>query len=113
MTSVETSAKAPEEKEEPDTADQRDLNAEMKPDQRRSKRRRSSPVTPTDKPRTRKKTKMTKKGMIDLSDEEPQEAKREEETVYAEGTLQAPETDDINNFKKSMAYGEQVVVPIL
>ncbi|KAL2645230.1 hypothetical protein R1flu_012817 [Riccia fluitans] len=56
---------------------------------------------------------MAKKETIDLSDEEPQEAKREEETNFAEGTSQAPTIDDIDNFRKSMTYGEEVVVPIL
>ncbi|KAL2644716.1 hypothetical protein R1flu_012303 [Riccia fluitans] len=53
---------------------------------------------------------MTKE-TIDLSHREVQEAKREEETNYA--TSQPPETDVIDNVKKSLAYGEEVVVPIL
>ncbi|KAL2651488.1 hypothetical protein R1flu_019616 [Riccia fluitans] len=57
--------------------------------------------------------KMMKKETIDLSDEEAQEAKREEETNFAKGTSQALETDIIDNFRKSMTYGEEVVVPIL
>ncbi|KAL2651035.1 hypothetical protein R1flu_019163 [Riccia fluitans] len=69
-------------------------------------------MTPTDKPKARKKTKMTNKDMIDLSNDDPQEAKREEETVFAERTLQIPKSDMIDNFMKSMTYGEQVVVPI-
>ncbi|KAL2609972.1 hypothetical protein R1flu_028545 [Riccia fluitans] len=56
---------------------------------------------------------MTKKEMHDLSDEEPQEAKREEETIFAKGTLQAPKTDVIDNFRKSMTYGEEIVISIL
>ncbi|KAL2653370.1 hypothetical protein R1flu_021498 [Riccia fluitans] len=48
-----------------------------------------------------------KEGMIDLSSGEEQEAKRKEETNYAKGTLQAPETDIIDNFRKSMPYGEE------
>ncbi|KAL2642963.1 hypothetical protein R1flu_010550 [Riccia fluitans] len=57
--------------------------------------------------------KMLRKDTIDLSDDEPQEVKKEEETVLAEGTSQVPEADVIENFKKSMVYGKQVVVPIL
>ncbi|KAL2631496.1 hypothetical protein R1flu_016182 [Riccia fluitans] len=66
-----------------------------------------------DKPKSRKKMKMSKKDTIDLSDDELQEAKREEETVLAEGTSQAPETEVIENFRKSMVYDEQVMVHIL
>ncbi|KAL2624138.1 hypothetical protein R1flu_008383 [Riccia fluitans] len=69
-------------------------------------------MTPTIKPKARKKTKMMKNDMIDLSDDEPQEVKREE-TILAKGTSQIPEIDIIDNFKKSMTYGEQMVVPIL
>ncbi|KAL2624354.1 hypothetical protein R1flu_008599 [Riccia fluitans] len=54
-----------------------------------------------------------KKYMINLSNDKPQEAKREEKTIFAEGSSQIPETDVINNIKKSMTYEEQVVVPIL
>ncbi|KAL2649248.1 hypothetical protein R1flu_017376 [Riccia fluitans] len=61
----------------------------------------------------RKKMKMTKKETIHLSEGEVQEVKREEETNYAEGTSQVPETDVVDNYRKSMAYGEEVVVPIL
>ncbi|KAL2623463.1 hypothetical protein R1flu_003668 [Riccia fluitans] len=86
---METSAKAPKE-EEPNTTDpvpeKEDPNSEVEPKRRRSKRRRSSFVTPTDKPQARKKTQMMKKETIDLSDEKAQEAKREEETNFTEGT---------------------------
>ncbi|KAL2633881.1 hypothetical protein R1flu_005360 [Riccia fluitans] len=118
VTPMEISAKVPKEEEEPNTANpipEGDLNAEAETERRRRKfkvQRQSSPETPTDKPQARKKTKMTKKGMIDLSDEEPQEAKKEEKTIFAEGTLQALETNIIDNFRKSMTYGEEVVVPI-
>ncbi|KAL2633488.1 hypothetical protein R1flu_004967 [Riccia fluitans] len=113
---AETSVKAPKE-EEPNTAkpvsDEDDLNAKVETEQRRSKQRR--PLTLTDKPKMKKKTKMTKKDTIDLSNEEPQEANYlcQEKTIFAKDTLQAPETDNIDNFKKSMTYGEQVMVPIL
>ncbi|KAL2644893.1 hypothetical protein R1flu_012480 [Riccia fluitans] len=66
-----------------------------------------------DKLKAKKKTKIMRKDTIDLSDDKLQEAKREEETIFTEGTSQIPETDVIDNFKKSMTYGEQVVVPIL
>ncbi|KAL2633948.1 hypothetical protein R1flu_005427 [Riccia fluitans] len=66
-----------------------------------------------DEPQSRKKMKMPEKDTIELSDDEPQEAKREEETVLTEGTSQVLETNMIENFRKSMVYGEQVVVPIL
>ncbi|KAL2612113.1 hypothetical protein R1flu_023805 [Riccia fluitans] len=58
---------------------------------------------------------MTKKpfDIVDLSDDELQEAKREEETILAEDTLQVPKADVIEKFMMSMAYGKQVVVPIL
>ncbi|KAL2645374.1 hypothetical protein R1flu_012961 [Riccia fluitans] len=85
----------------------------MEPKQRRSKQRRSSLVTPIDKPQARKKTKMMKKEAIDLSDEEAQEVKREKETNFAEGTSQAPEFDIIDHFRKSMTHGKEIVVPIL
>ncbi|KAL2624415.1 hypothetical protein R1flu_008660 [Riccia fluitans] len=63
------------------------------------------------KPRVRKMTKMTKKpyDMIDLSDDKPEEAKREEETILAEDSLQVPEVDVIEKFslfRLSMVYGE-------
>ncbi|KAL2610920.1 hypothetical protein R1flu_022612 [Riccia fluitans] len=79
---VETLPNAPEE-DEPIIAepipDEEDPNIKVEPKQRRSKRRQSSPLIPTNKPKARRKTKMTKKDMIDISEEEPQEAKREEE----------------------------------
>ncbi|KAL2614246.1 hypothetical protein R1flu_025938 [Riccia fluitans] len=92
-----------------------DPNVELKSERRRSKRRQSSPKIPTDKPRARKKMKMTKKpyDTIDLSDDEPQEAKREEETILAEVTSHVPKADVIEKFRMSMVYGEQVVIPIL
>ncbi|KAL2623788.1 hypothetical protein R1flu_008033 [Riccia fluitans] len=49
---------------------------------------------------------------IDLSDES-QEAKKEEEIILAEDTLQAPEVDAIEKFQLSMIYDEQVVTPII
>ncbi|KAL2635268.1 hypothetical protein R1flu_006747 [Riccia fluitans] len=70
-------------------------------------------MIPSDKPKARKKTNMTKKDTIDLSNDKSHEAEKEEETIFTEGTLQAPEIDDIENFKKSMNYGKQVVIPIL
>ncbi|KAL2649960.1 hypothetical protein R1flu_018088 [Riccia fluitans] len=119
-TSVKSKEKVPEEEEEvPANAepnpDEDELNAEAEPEQRRSKQRQSLPKTSTDKPRARKKTKMTMKpyDMIDLSNDEPQEAKREEETILAEDTSQVPEADVIEKFRMSMVHGEQVVTPHL
>ncbi|KAL2633947.1 hypothetical protein R1flu_005426 [Riccia fluitans] len=105
---VETLAKAPDNEDEPATVEpvpyKDDPNTKVEPKLQRSKRRRSSPLTSTDKPKARKKSKMTKKGPVELSDES-QEAKREEETVLAEDTSQAPKTDDIENVKRSMVFG--------
>ncbi|KAL2624318.1 hypothetical protein R1flu_008563 [Riccia fluitans] len=88
---AETSAKLPKEKEVPATTkpvpDEDDPNAKAEPERRRSKQRQSSPKTLMDKPKSRKKMKMPKKDTIDLSNDEPQEAKKEEEIVLAEGTL--------------------------
>ncbi|KAL2629275.1 hypothetical protein R1flu_013961 [Riccia fluitans] len=109
---AETSAKAPDEEDEL-VPDENDPNTKVEPELRRSKQRRSSPLTLTDKPRVKKKMKITKMGLIDLSDEEPQEAKQEEETVFAKGTSQALETDNIENFKRSITFDEVVVVTIL
>ncbi|KAL2649557.1 hypothetical protein R1flu_017685 [Riccia fluitans] len=114
-TSAKVKGKVPEVEEEVLATtelvlDEADPNAEVE-----SERRQSLPKTLTDKPRARKKTKMTKKlyNTIKLSDEELQEAKREEETILAEDTSQVPEVDMIEKFRMSMVYGEQVVVSIL
>ncbi|KAL2632182.1 hypothetical protein R1flu_016868 [Riccia fluitans] len=117
VSTAETLAKAPEEEEVPaitkSVLDEDDPNSEVKPKQRTSKQRQSSPKSLMDKPKSRKKMKMPKRDTIDLSDDKQQKVKREEETVLAKLTLQAPETDVIENFRISMVYGEQVVVPIL
>ncbi|KAL2634252.1 hypothetical protein R1flu_005731 [Riccia fluitans] len=113
-TAAETSArakgKAPKVEEEvPTTAnpilDEDETNAKAEPERRRSKHRQSSPKTPMDKPKVRK---MTKKldDTINLSDDEPQEAKRKEETLLAKVTSLVPKVDVIENFRKSMIYGK-------
>ncbi|KAL2633587.1 hypothetical protein R1flu_005066 [Riccia fluitans] len=68
-----------------------------------------------DKPKARKKMMKTKTphDTIDLSDNEPQEAKSEEGTILAEDTLQPLEADAIEKFRLSMVYSEKVVTPIL
>ncbi|KAL2622177.1 hypothetical protein R1flu_002382 [Riccia fluitans] len=54
-----------------------------------------------DKPKARKKTRKPY-DTIELSDDEPQDAKREEETILAKDTLPIPKTDAIEKFMLSM-----------
>ncbi|KAL2623771.1 hypothetical protein R1flu_008016 [Riccia fluitans] len=67
-----------------------------------------------DKPKARKKLKKMKTphATTELSDE-PQEAKQEEETILREDTSLLPESQFIEQFCLSLAYGEQIVIPIL
>ncbi|KAL2645233.1 hypothetical protein R1flu_012820 [Riccia fluitans] len=50
---------------------------------------------------------------IKLSDDEPQEEKREEESLLAEDTSSIPEADEIEKFRLSMVYSKRVVTPVL
>ncbi|KAL2652432.1 hypothetical protein R1flu_020560 [Riccia fluitans] len=113
---VETSAKVPEE-DEPTTVDtvpdEEIPTSKWNQSEEEASEDEVHCVTLMDKPKARKKMKMTKKDTIDLSDKERQQMKREDKIVFAEGTLQVPETNVIENFKKSMTYSEQVVIHIL
>ncbi|KAL2624371.1 hypothetical protein R1flu_008616 [Riccia fluitans] len=64
------------------------FNAEAEADRRGTKRRQDSPKTPVDKPKLRRKTKVTKKPheTIYLSDES-QEVKQEEKTILPKDSL--------------------------
>ncbi|KAL2633955.1 hypothetical protein R1flu_005434 [Riccia fluitans] len=88
--------------------------AEAKPDQRGTKWKQDTQKTPGDRPKLRRKTKVTKKPCetIELSNES-QEAKQEEETALPEDSLQLLESHIIEQFCLSLAYGEQIMVPIL
>ncbi|KAL2650471.1 hypothetical protein R1flu_018599 [Riccia fluitans] len=111
-TSEKAKKKAPEVEEEvPTTAapapNKEEPNTNIEPDQRRSKQKLSSPRALMDKLKVRKKTMKMKKPFdtIDLSDDEPQKVKREEEMVLAEDTSPILEADKIEKFRLSMVYG--------
>ncbi|KAL2652540.1 hypothetical protein R1flu_020668 [Riccia fluitans] len=89
-------------------------NAKEETVQRGNKQRQDSPKIPADKPKSRKKTKVTKKPhkMIDLSNES-QEVKQEKQTILPEDILQLLESDIIEKFCLSLVYGEQKIIPIL
>ncbi|KAL2613072.1 hypothetical protein R1flu_024764 [Riccia fluitans] len=73
--------------------------AKAEPDQRGTKRKQDTLKTPTDKPKSRRKVKTTKKPCetIELSDESC-EVKQEEETILPKDSSQLPESDIIEKF---------------
>ncbi|KAL2635352.1 hypothetical protein R1flu_006831 [Riccia fluitans] len=87
--------------------------AKAEANQRGTKRKQDTLKTPADKPKERRKLKKTKTlhATIELSDES-QEAKQEEETILPEDTLQLLESQIIEQFCLSLAYGGQIAVPI-
>ncbi|KAL2649983.1 hypothetical protein R1flu_018111 [Riccia fluitans] len=88
--------------------------AKVEPDRRGTKQKQDTPKTPTEKPKSRRKQKTTKKPIdpMELSDVLI-EAKQEEQTVLLEDSSHLPESHIIKQFGMSLAYGERIVMLVL
>ncbi|KAL2624147.1 hypothetical protein R1flu_008392 [Riccia fluitans] len=88
--------------------------AEVEPDHRGMKRKQDTPKTPGEKPKARRKQKTTKIPIdpIEVSDGSV-EVKQEAQIVLSEDSSQLPESQIIDQFGLSLAYGDQIVMPVL